>query len=136
MALHHDTAISITSLHRVIQDPGLSLKMLHKAASERDEVAQEEFRTYVWEHLVAEQVVTADDIVAAISVEGYVGTQVVLGSVDGDDFFEFIVEDVLPQMNPFPQDRSVLILDNCAIHKSAALCEVIEAKGCILLFLP
>ena len=32
-------------------------------------------------------------------------------------------------MNPFPQDRSVLILDNCAIHKSAALREVIEAKG-------
>ena len=32
-------------------------------------------------------------------------------------------------MNPFPQDRSVFILDNCAIHKSAALCEVIEVKG-------
>ena len=39
MALHHDSAISITSLHWVIQDAGLSLKMLHKAASERDEVA-------------------------------------------------------------------------------------------------
>jgi len=32
MALHHDTVISITSLHWVIQDAGLSLKMLHKAA--------------------------------------------------------------------------------------------------------
>ena len=108
MALHHDAAISITSLHQVIQDAGLSLKMLHKAASERDEEAQEEFRTYVWEHLVVEQVITADEsskddhtifhcfrrypqghwasidadfvcgdcysIVAAISVEGYVGT--------------------------------------------------------------
>ena len=39
MALHHDAAISITSLHWVIQDAGLSLKMLHKAASERDEEA-------------------------------------------------------------------------------------------------
>ena len=36
MALYHDTAISITLLHRVIQDAGLFLKMLHKAASERD----------------------------------------------------------------------------------------------------
>jgi len=35
----------------------------------------------------------------------------------------------LPQMNPFPQERSVLILDNYAIHKSAALHEVIEKKG-------
>ena len=129
MALHRDTAISITSLHQVIQDAGLSLKMLHKAASERDEVAQEEFRTYVREHLVAEQVITVDEsskddrtifrhfgralrghrasidadfvrgdrysIVAAMSVDGYVGTRVVPGSVDGDDFFEFIVEDVV-----------------------------------------
>ena len=47
MALHHDTVISITSLHWVIQDAGLSLKMLHKAASERDEEVQEVFRTYV-----------------------------------------------------------------------------------------
>jgi transposase len=32
-------------------------------------------------------------------------------------------------MNPYPQNRSVLILDNCAIHKSAALREVVEAQG-------
>lgn len=32
-------------------------------------------------------------------------------------------------MNPYPQDRSVLILDNCAIHKSEVLREVIEATG-------
>ncbi|KAF8234700.1 hypothetical protein L208DRAFT_1547145 [Tricholoma matsutake] len=31
-------------------------------------------------------------------------------------------------MNPFPQDRSVLILDNCAIHKSELLHEVVEAQ--------
>ena len=62
MALHHDTAISITSLHLVIHDAGLSLKMLHKAASERDEVAQEKFRTYMQGHLVAEQVITVDEL--------------------------------------------------------------------------
>src|SRR5258707_4107680 len=39
-------------------------------------------------------------------------------------------------MNPFPQDRSILILDNCTIHKMRALQEIIEGFGCILLFLP
>ncbi|KAF8220664.1 hypothetical protein L208DRAFT_1066892, partial [Tricholoma matsutake] len=67
-------------------------------------------------------------ILAAMSVEGYVGTRIVPGSVDGDEFFDFIVNDILPQMNPFPQDRSVLILDNCAIHKSELLREVVEAQ--------
>jgi hypothetical protein len=32
-------------------------------------------------------------------------------------------------MNPYPQDKSVLILDNCAIHKSEALREVVESFG-------
>lgn len=32
-------------------------------------------------------------------------------------------------MRPFPQDRSVLILDNCAIHKSDTLRQMVEAKG-------
>jgi hypothetical protein len=30
-----------------------------------------------------------------MSIEGYVGTHIVPGSVDGDEFFEFIVEDVV-----------------------------------------
>lgn len=39
-------------------------------------------------------------------------------------------------MNQYPQDRSVLILDNCAIHKSNVLREVVEAYGVVLVFLP
>ena len=34
-------------------------------------------------------------IIAAMTVDGYIGTRVVLGSVDGDEFFDFIVEDVV-----------------------------------------
>lgn len=34
-------------------------------------------------------------IVAAISVDGYVATRVVPGSVDGDEFFDFIVQEVV-----------------------------------------
>jgi len=30
-------------------------------------------------------------------------------------------------MNPYPQDKSILILDNCAIHKTCALREVVES---------
>lgn len=32
-------------------------------------------------------------------------------------------------MNPYPRDNSVLVLDNCAIHKSAALREMVEAQS-------
>lgn len=39
-------------------------------------------------------------------------------------------------MNRYPQDRSVLIMDNCAIHKLEVLREVVEAFGVLLVFLP
>ncbi|TFK64995.1 hypothetical protein BDN72DRAFT_739684, partial [Pluteus cervinus] len=65
-------------------------------------------------------------LVAALSVDGYVGARVVSGSVDGEEFFDFIVTEVLPKMNHYPGKNSVLILDNCAIHKTEALQEVVE----------
>jgi transposase len=39
-------------------------------------------------------------------------------------------------MNPYPQDKSILLLDNCTIHKTNALREIIEGYGCVLIFLP
>ena len=36
-------------------------------------------------------------------------------------------------MNRFPGDRSVLLLDNCRIHKCEELREAIESKGLYLL---
>lgn len=32
-------------------------------------------------------------------------------------------------MNPYPQPRSVLVLDNCGIHKQDELRQAVEAKG-------
>ncbi|THU78452.1 hypothetical protein K435DRAFT_593326, partial [Dendrothele bispora CBS 962.96] len=67
-------------------------------------------------------------MVAALGVEGYSAVRVVLGSVDGDEFFDFINQQLvtqLPTINPFPSDCSILVMDNCAIHKSNALREVV-----------
>ncbi|KAJ7247434.1 hypothetical protein B0H12DRAFT_1176342 [Mycena haematopus] len=131
VALYLDASISRTALHTLINDAGLTYKILRRAASERDEEAREE-----WRQLIRTTFIDADfvrglrySIVAAITIDGYIGTRIVSGSVDGDEFFDFIVNDILPQMNSYPNDRSVLILDNCAIHKSEYLREVVEAQG-------
>jgi transposase len=39
-------------------------------------------------------------------------------------------------MNPFPQDRSIIILNNCSIHRSNIVREIIELHGILLVFLP
>ena len=39
-------------------------------------------------------------------------------------------------MNRFPQDRSIIVLDNCAIHRANVIREIVEAHGVLLVFLP
>lgn len=56
-----------------------------------------------------------------MTLRGNIAIQVVSGSFDTFSFFDFIVEDVIPHMNPFPDAESVLVLDNCQIHHSEAL---------------
>ncbi|KAK0219468.1 hypothetical protein EDD85DRAFT_737911, partial [Armillaria nabsnona] len=65
-------------------------------------------------------------LVAAMGLNGYAAARVIPGSVDGDEFLDFILNDVIPQTNPFPGERSVIIMDNCAIHKTQALREILE----------
>ena len=39
-------------------------------------------------------------------------------------------------LQPFPLPHSVLVLDNCAIHKDPEFLSIIEATGAIVEFLP
>ena len=72
--------------------------------------------------------ITADD--------GYIACQIYHGSFNAERFNEFIIGQVLPQMNPFPAPRSVLIMDNCSTHKTQALKRVCDDRGIELVFLP
>ncbi|KAG2749003.1 hypothetical protein P692DRAFT_20654569, partial [Suillus brevipes Sb2] len=66
---------------------------------------------------------------AAMTVEGYIAAQVVEGSFDAQEFYDFVAEDVLPHMNPFPAERSIIVLDNCRIHHSEDLVDLVESAG-------
>jgi len=35
----------------------------------------------------------------------------------------------LSQMNPYPAERSVIVLDNCRIHHNEALVDLVTAAG-------
>jgi transposase len=60
---------------------------------------------------------------ASLVVEGAVNTQV---------FETYITELVIPTLQP----GQIVVLDNLNVHKSAAVREAIEARGCHVLFLP
>jgi len=74
-------------------------------------------------------------MISVIGLDGCIAARPVARS-NSLEFFDFVVSEVLPHMNPYPQPKSVLILDNCAIHKAPAIQQAIEAIGCVLKFLP
>ena len=50
LAIHHDVTISRSTLHKNLQEAGLTQKLLHKIAWEHDEEAQREFMEVIHDH--------------------------------------------------------------------------------------
>ena len=55
-------------------------------------------------------------LLPALSQDGIIYSDIKLGSYDGKSFLEYM-EGLLEVMNPYPAPRSVLVLDNCGIHR-------------------
>ncbi len=66
-------------------------------------------------------------ILPAITLDGIIECKIVEGSFDTKLFMAFI-KDVLAKMQPFPSPNSVIVMDNCKIHKSPEIKELIESR--------
>ncbi|KZV59585.1 hypothetical protein PENSPDRAFT_546551, partial [Peniophora sp. CONT] len=134
--ISHDVGIHKGTVQCILNDCSYSYKLLCRAATEQDPDDCTIFRRYGWAPRGERAQIEAQfirgnrySVVEGLAVDGPVATRVVEGSVNGAELFDFIVEDILPHMNPFPGDMSVLLLDNCAIHKSDYLRQIVEAQG-------
>jgi ABC-type Fe3+-siderophore transport system permease subunit len=54
---------------------------------------------------------------------------------DGDSFLFVLGFSILPTMNPFPAPKSVLVVDNAAVHNRVQMYLLCARFGVILLFL-
>ncbi|KAL5496013.1 hypothetical protein ACEPAH_3106 [Sanghuangporus vaninii] len=103
-------------------------------------------RTYIWNEAWALQGLRAVrkaffvrgkrySILPGISLDGVIECMIIEGSFNAEIFAIFI-EKLLKHMQPFPANNSVIVMDNCPIHKSSEIRELVEAKGVRLEFLP
>ncbi|KAE9390031.1 hypothetical protein BT96DRAFT_749556, partial [Gymnopus androsaceus JB14] len=139
----HDIAISIPSLQSNLEKAGLTCKLLHKIAIERDyqldksskndhTTARRYGRAPIGQRANFEDVFVQGQrytLCAAMSLKGYIATQVVEGSFDTSEYVSFLLDDVAPQMKPYPDEQSVLVMDNCRIHHSEVLKEALNSEG-------
>ena len=75
-------------------------------------------------------------VLPAMDVNGYFAWEILDGGYTQELFESFIVNQVLPQCNPWPGPRSVLVMDNASIHNIPRITAICEAQGVIVLQLP
>jgi hypothetical protein len=63
-------------------------------------------------------------VLPALSLSGVLLVDIIEGSFTKRRFSKFI-DALLDQMNPFPGPNSVIVMDNCSIHISALVQEMI-----------
>lgn len=75
-------------------------------------------------------------ILPAYTIGGYIATVLFQGSINKERFEDFIIDYVLPRCTPFPGRNSVLIMDNCSIHRSEVIVQACASAGVLIRFLP
>jgi transposase len=144
--------------------PGLDAQKKTLAASERDEEARAAWRAAAAQ-LDPQQLVFVDEsgtnisltrvygwapqkqratgsvprnhgknltLVAALRHDGVHTPWLIEGAMDSETFEWYIRQQLAPTLRP----GQVVVVDNLSAHKGASIREVIEARGCLLLFLP
>ena len=76
---------------------------------------------------IAHSCANSFSVLPAISIEGILTVLIIEGSFNTALYLEFI-ELCIAKMNPFPEDNSVLVMDNCPIHMNARVREMVEAR--------
>ena len=75
-------------------------------------------------------------LLPAYTLEGYIKPILFKGSITAKIFQEWIRDDVLPNIQPPPGLRLILIMDNCKIHKSQEVLDIANYFDVDIEFLP
>lgn len=71
-------------------------------------------------------------LICALTHQGLIAPLVFEGAIDGLMFEAYVEQVLVPELVA----GQIVVLDNLSVHKSVKVRELIEAKGCELLFLP
>ena len=66
--------------------------------------------------------------------DGIIHYDIIEGSFDTELFYTFVMR-LLDQIQPFPAPNSVIIMDNCHIHKHPTIVDLIESRYVLFIHL-
>jgi transposase len=71
-------------------------------------------------------------LIGAISLQGVIADMVIAGATDGDVFFVFVKELLVPVL----QKGQVVVMDNLPAHRQERIQKLIQDAGCVVVYLP
>ena len=75
---------------------------------------------------------------AAISTEGLLAIDITSSKVNAEIFLDFLRGSLIPELCPFDgyNPRSIIIMDNCSIHRVQEVTDLLNSVGVLSFFLP
>ncbi|KIO27634.1 hypothetical protein M407DRAFT_44295, partial [Tulasnella calospora MUT 4182] len=65
-------------------------------------------------------------VIPALTLNGVIAVEILEGGVNRERFADFLSNHLAGLLNPFPQPRSVVVMDNVAIHHGEDIRKIIE----------
>lgn len=100
-------------------------------------------RRYAWAPIGAPAIVSLPfsrgkrvSALAAFNCHGYFAWAFTSGTFTRLSFHDAFVKNILPHLNPYPMENSIVIIDNARIHMYKQFEEAVESRGALLFFLP
>jgi transposase len=75
-------------------------------------------------------------LLPAYTIDGHLDPLVYQGNITAEIFEEWMEYRVLPQCNPWPGKNSIIIMDNCGIHRSQRVLNMCRERGVWIRWLP
>jgi hypothetical protein len=68
-------------------------------------------------------------LLPAYTIDGYLEPLVFQGSITAEIFEDWMETRILPKCNPWPGKNSIIIMDNCSIHRSQRVLDMCRERG-------
>lgn len=69
-------------------------------------------------------------------VDGMLPIAITTGTYNADAFIAAAEQTIIPHLQPWPQSRSILVLDGASIHKDDRLVTMVNDMGAVVVYLP
>ncbi|PKK64222.1 hypothetical protein RhiirC2_787830 [Rhizophagus irregularis] len=138
---------SIVMLWKSLYYLGITRKKLQKKAYKRSDIMLAFYLGIIGKHYTSNQLIFIDESVkdertltrlygySSRNIYGFVAVDIFEGACDKNKFINFVLNKVVPIMNSYPSNNSVIIIDNARIHHDADLILLLEGLECHVIFL-